>query len=40
MEWDDVRIVELLRSLNAAMNEELLTIAGFDEVAARPGPVR
>jgi hypothetical protein len=33
MEWDDVRIVELLRSLN----EELLTIAGFDEVAARPG---
>lgn len=33
MEWDDVRIVELLRSLNAAMNEELLTIAGFDEAA-------
>lgn len=30
MEWDDERIVELLRSLNAAMNEELVVIEGFD----------
>jgi 2-polyprenyl-6-methoxyphenol hydroxylase-like FAD-dependent oxidoreductase len=28
--WDDVRIVELLRGLNSAMNEELETILGFD----------
>lgn len=28
--WDDVRIVELLRGLNSAMNEELDTILGFD----------
>lgn len=34
MDWDDVRIVELLRSLNAAMNEELLVIAGFDREPA------
>lgn len=33
MEWDDDRIVELLRSLNVAMNEELATIEGFDEAS-------
>lgn len=28
--WDDVRIVELLRGLNSAMNDEVQTILGFD----------
>jgi len=28
--WDDARIIELLRGLNQAMNEELETILGFD----------
>ncbi|HEX5335562.1 MAG TPA: hypothetical protein VFW55_06745, partial [Propionicimonas sp.] len=30
MRWDDARIVELLRGLNSAMNDELETILGFD----------
>lgn len=32
MRWDDDRIVQLLRSLNAAMNEELLTIDAFERL--------
>ena len=28
--WDEARIVALLRGLNAAMNDELETILGFD----------
>ena len=35
MAWDDARIAVLLRSLNAAMNEELETILAFD----RPQPL-
>jgi 2-polyprenyl-6-methoxyphenol hydroxylase-like FAD-dependent oxidoreductase len=39
--WDEARIVALLRGLNAAMNEELETILGFDTgltvVPDRPG---
>jgi 2-polyprenyl-6-methoxyphenol hydroxylase-like FAD-dependent oxidoreductase len=34
MEWDDERIVALLRNLNAAMNEELVTIEGFEDAPA------
>lgn len=37
MAWDEARIVELLRSLNAAMNEELVTIEGFDRPDPRAG---
>lgn len=37
MGWDDERIVELLRSLNAAMNEELVTIEGFEAAPVAAG---
>ncbi len=33
--WDEARIVALLRRLNAAMNEELETIQGFDSEPGR-----
>ena len=36
MRWDDARIVELLRGLNSAMNDELETILGFDTDEAAP----
>lgn len=35
MAWDDERIAQLLKSLNTAMNAELVAIEGFDEAPAR-----
>ena len=37
MDWDGERVAALLRQLNLAMNEELLSIAGLDDAVVR-GP--